>query len=152
MAQIESINWSAKRFYLHVDTVTNGFDAWEAFAEVRLLVEANANNEQNYTLFLHRQGKVAKDLAKTKFTPKYVSFNSGWRGVPYSGVDHELLLLTEMLNPIDGVSDRTMFDRTGLTNQVDIDPIYEQVEIIKPTAADFPTAAEIAQAVWDETL
>lgn len=130
MAQIASVDWDAKRFYLHSDTVTAGFDAWEAFAEIRLLQQANANNEQNYPLFIHRQGKVKKDLAGTRFTPKYVSFDSGWRGVPYDQVAHELRLLTEMLNPSDGVADRSMFDRSGVIVNVDIDPVYEQFEIV----------------------
>ena len=128
MAQIASVDWDAKRFYLHADTVTNGFDAWEAFTEVRVLQQAHAANEQNYPLFIHRQGKVAKGGGR--FTPRYVSFNSGWRAVPHDQVAHKLDLLVEMVSD-DQVSDRDMFDRSAVPVNVDIDAVYDQVEIIE---------------------
>lgn len=132
MAQIESIDWPGKRFFLHIDTVTSGFDAWEAFAEVRALQEANLNNEQNFRLWIHREGKVPKDLTGTRFTARYVTVDSGWRGVPHpnGGTEYGLELLVEMLNPVDGVSDAGAFDRSSVATNVDIDATYSQVEII----------------------
>ena len=128
MAQIESVDWAAKRFYLHEDTVSAGFDAWEAFTEVRAIQQANTNNAQNYPLFIQRQGKVPKGGGR--FTPRYCSFLTGWRGVPYDQVSHNLSLLVEMVSD-DEISDREVFDRSSIQVDVDIDATYDQVEIIE---------------------
>lgn len=128
MAQIASIDWAAKRFYLHADTVVNGFDAWAAFTEIRLIQQANLNGEQGYKLFIHRQGKAAKGGGK--FTPRYCSFDAGWRAVPYDGQEHNLEITVEMVSD-DQLSDRAMFDRAAVAVNVDIDSVYDQVETIE---------------------
>lgn len=146
MAQIETIDWEAKRFYLHIDTTTNGFDAWEAFAEVRLLQQANAANEQNYRLFLQRQGGFPK--GNNRFTPRFVAFLTGWRAVPHD-IDHELKILVEMISD-DELVNRDLFDRSLITATVDIDAVHEQVEVIQVAGSgsgDLQTLQEIRATV-----
>ena len=132
MAQLASIDWENKLFYLHIDTVNNGFDAWEAVAEAKVVQQTHAANAQNYPLFLSRQGKQPKDnedpALATKFTPRFVSVLEGWRGVPYDS-EHRLDLLVEIISD-EGLSDRDVFDRSSLTNEVDIDAVYPQVEVL----------------------
>ena len=143
MTQIASVDWVGKRFHLHLDTTVSGFDAWEAFTEVRTLIELNANNEQNHLLFIHRQGKFPKNSGR--FTPKFVSFNSGWRAVPYSLVAHELNILTEMVS-VDELTDKDMFDRSTVLVNVDIDSVYEDKEIVViSTGGSALTVAENAK-------
>lgn len=125
MAQIASVDWDLKRYYLHQDTVTAGFDAWLAVAEIKLLQQLNVNGEQNYELFMQRQGKFKK--SEGVFTERFVTTSAGWRGVPYDSVAHSLRLLTELVSD-DGVSNRDAFDRSSISVNVDIDNAFGQVE------------------------
>lgn len=127
--QVDFVDWDAKRLHLHFETTLHGFDAWEAFREVRELHAANANGEQNYELFLQRQGKVAKGGGR--FTPRFVQFKTGWRVVPHDS-DHFLAILVEMISD-DEVSDRDVFDRSTVNAAVDIDSTYDQVEVLEIT-------------------
>jgi len=107
--------------------MTNGFDIFIAYDEVRNTIASNTNNSQNYTLPLRKIGGEDKD--GVTLTPKYGELKSGWRLVPYPSVSHKLRLLIEIIS-LDGLTDRDCFDRSGVTVEVDIDKDYEQVEII----------------------
>lgn len=138
MANIANIDWDAKRFYLHADTVANGFSMIEAYEEVRILQAANGNNEQNYQLFVEKKGGDPK--GNNKFTPTYTSLLPGWRGIPYNGSDHNLDLLDEIISE-DQLSDRDVFVRDGLTNLVNIDAVYTPVETIQVNSAQIAFAS-----------
>ena len=127
MVQIASVDWPNKRFFLHIDTVTNGFDPWEAFTEVRLLQQSNANDEQGFKLWIQRQGKIPKGGGR--FTERYVTIDAGWRGIPVNS-NHNLDVLVEMVHA-EELSIADQFDRSGLTETVNIDPVFDQVEIIE---------------------
>lgn len=148
MAQVASVDWETKRVFLHLDTVTNGFDAWEAHAEIRNLQALNLNSEQNYRLPTRREGGLVKTAGR--LTPRFVGFLTGWRVVPYD-TPHQLRILVEMISD-DQVVDRDMFDRSTVTSNVDIDTDYEQVEIIEVATGAGPTAPEVADAVWQRVV
>ncbi len=128
MPQIESIDYENKRLYLHVDTVTQGIDMFAAYVEIREIIAINANNEQNRLPFVYKLGNQPK--GQGKYTAKQTWLTSGWRIIPNDSVSYNLDILSEILSE-DEISDRDVFDRSGLVNvvTVNIDAIYDKIEI-----------------------
>lgn len=126
---VASVNYDTKRVVLHADTVVNGFDAIAAYFEINALRAANAAGEQNRKHCMSAEGKIPKTL--TTFTPRFGFIEPGWRFVPHdtgAGNSYNLDLLCEIVSK-DQVTDRDVFDRSGLACTVNIDPVYEKVEI-----------------------
>jgi len=140
MAQISNVDWTNKRFYLHADTVTLGFDAWLAYDEIKILQQLNTDNDQNFKLFIDKRGYDPK--GEGRFTPRYCYFDTGWRAVPYGLVGHQLKLKTEMVSQ-DELSDKAMFDRTSVIVNVDIDVDYAQNEIVTVAIAGALSAQDL---------
>lgn len=151
MAQIASIDFGLERIYLHLDTVTNGFDTMLAYFEVNALIIANAAYQQ-YISPLSAEGNIPKGGGK--FTPRYVLMQTGWRFVPYSLVAHGLSILVEPVSA-EGLSGRATFDRNGVVVNIDIDEAYEKIEIREVnTGGTTPalTPSQSAQLVKVEEL
>ena len=129
MAQIDSVDFANKRVYLHIDTVTQGFDPIAMHFELQALVAANATNGQNF-------GRATDALGNEPegggiFSEPKVRFFTGWRYVPFP-TPHLLLILAKIYNPDEALSNRDLADRddpvlNGI--EVDIDVAYSPVEI-----------------------
>jgi hypothetical protein len=148
MAQVASIDWATKRVYLHLDTVSSGFDVIAAHFEINAIIAANSNQEQNYKAVMEALGNDVKSAALGTFTPRYGRINPVWRFVPYD-TPHLLQLLVEIVS-LDGIVDTEVFDRTLTASEIDIDPIYDKVEIREKVISGAVTAQDlsnIAQAV-----
>lgn len=127
MTQLASIDFPNQRIYLHSDTVTQNFDGYLLYDDIRTFVQGNVA-AQGFDLPISKEGYVAKGGGA--FTPRFIILDSGWRLVPYDGVSHTLEILVETIS-VDGVSDRDVFDRSTVLVEVDIDTAYSQVEIIE---------------------
>jgi len=129
MAQVASVDYDTKRVFLHADTVSAGFDVIAAYFEINALRAANAFGEQNRVHCMSAEGNIQKTT--TTFTPRYGYVEPGWRFVPYdtgASTSYNLDLLAEIVSK-DQLTDRDVFDRSGVAATVNIDPIYEKVEI-----------------------
>jgi hypothetical protein len=147
MTALASVDYAAKRLYLHADTVTNGIDISHAYIELIDLFMLNANGEQSYYPPLDVEGNAPKGGGK--FTQMYGVLRTGWRIVPYGGVSHTLRILREIVSE-DGISDRNVFDRAPIppTVAVEIDSDYDKIEIREVvTSGNQYTLQEIAQTV-----
>jgi len=125
MANIESIDFSLKRINLHLDTVASGFDTMQAYFEVNSLI-LNTPAYQGYNPPLYAEGNIPKESGKA--TPRYVLMESGWLFVPYNGVAHTLRILVEPVSK-DNLSGVSVFDRSNITNNIDLIESYEKIEI-----------------------
>lgn len=146
---VASVDYDTKRVTLHADTVLNGFDVIAAYFEINALRAANAAGEQYRRHCMSAEGNIAKTL--TTFTPRYGYIEPGWRFVPHDtgvGQSYNLDLLCEIVSK-DQLTDRDVFDRAGVACVVNIDPVYEKVEIrtVNTGGTTGPTAAEIAAGV-----
>ena len=125
MAQIASVDYVNLLIYLHVDTVTNGFDPPAMHREYRALrrtVEANRKFDPMVSFVGN------EDKGGGNFTPPSTRLRAGVRIVPFD-TPHSLDILSEILNVPDGLADRDVFDRSSVASNVDIDPIYSPVEV-----------------------
>ena len=142
MAQVANVDYGAKRIYCHADTVTSGFDIIAAYFEINVLRQLNANGEQNFAHMLSAEGNIPKGGGN--FTPNYGLLETGWRIVPYDQVGHTLNLITEPVSK-DNLSGRDVFDRTGILVAINIDEIYEKVEIREVAVGSGLDAAQDAK-------
>ncbi|MCP3675999.1 MAG: hypothetical protein GY829_16245, partial [Gammaproteobacteria bacterium] len=95
---------------------------------IREIIAINANNEQNRLPFVYKLGNQPK--GQGKYTAKQTWLTSGWRIIPDDSISYNLDILSEILSE-DEISDRDVFDRSGLVNvvTVNIDAIYDKIEI-----------------------
>lgn len=147
MTQVANVNYNTKRILLHPDTVVSGFDCIAAYFEINALRQANANNEQNYRHMLSAEGNIPKGGGN--YTPRYALSDTGWRYIPYPNVSHTLSLLTEPVSQ-DGLSGRDVFDRTSLSVLVEIDEVYEKIEIREVNTGTVPALTDGESALLSE--
>ena len=140
MTQVANVDYGLKRIYCHADTVASGFDIIAAYFEINVLRYNNVNNAQNYYHMLSAEGNIAKGGGT--FTPKYGLLQSGWRVVPYDQVSHTLNVLSEPVS-LDGLSGRDVFDRSGILLNIDIDEMYEKIEIREVNTGSAVTAQNV---------
>ena len=134
MAQIASEDYPNKLIYLHIDTVTGGFDPALMQQEHRALRRLHANGERKFDPMVSFVGYEAKGGGK--FTPRSTRLRAGVRIVPYDtgvGTQYSMAILNEILNVPDGLADQGVFDRSGVAANVDIDKGYDPVEVIVKT-------------------
>jgi len=148
MTQIASEDYVNKLIYLHVDTVTSGFDPAVMQQEHRARRRLNANDERNFYPMVSFSGYVSKGSGN--FTPKLTLLAQGVRIVPYdTGLpdNYNLDILSEILDPYDEVSDRDVFNRMGLTVHVNIDSTYNPVEIVQVGAGATDEILRLARLI-----
>ena len=127
MSQVDYIDWVNKRVYLHIDTVLLGFDVIAAHKEIKKIISINANNEQNYLPIMSAEGNIQKTF--DTYTARFGLINEGWRFVPYdTGTRYSLELLVEVISK-EQITDANVFERGNLGGNVDIDAVYDPVEI-----------------------
>lgn len=146
MAQIASVDYANLRINLHVDTVTAGFDPalmQQEYRALRRLTEAN----RRYDPMVSFAGNESKGGGK--FTPRQTLLRSNVRIVPFDQ-PHSLSILNEILNIPDGLADVGVFDRSTVTSNVDIDPVYGAVEVIQVSTGSGLSTAQDASLTFIE--
>ena len=143
MTQIASEDYDNLLIYLHVDTVTNGFDPALMQQEHRTLRRLNANDERGYDIMVTFTGLEA--IGGGKFTPGLTRLRTGVRIVPYdtgTGMSYNLDILNQIVNVDDAIADRDVFDRSSVDATVNIDSTYSPVEVIQINTGSGLTAAQ----------
>ncbi len=133
MANIQNVNYDTKRVYLHADTVSNGFNAIEAYFEINLLRALNNNGEQNRLHFLSLADKIGKGQDKhgnDTFTYVFATLERGWRFVAYGDESHILYLGVEIVS-LDGYKDSGAFDFAELSVPVHVVSDYNLQEYVE---------------------
>jgi len=151
MPLISSIDGPNRLIFLGVDSVGVDVQPMDIYKEMRTLRRTD-EALRNYDLFLGASGYVPKGGGK--FTARLVTELRGTRIVPYGGSDHTLTIIGEIITD-DGFSGIGCFDRSSLTNEVNIDYQPPQVEIIQIVSGSGVTEQDkldIADRVWDKTL
>lgn len=152
MAQIASEDYPNLLIYLHIDTVTNGFDPAEMQKEHRALRRLYAGGERKYDPMVSFVGN--EDKGGGKKTPRSTRLRAGVRIVPYdtgAATQYSMDILNEILNVPDGLADQGVFDRSGVAANVDIDKGYDPVEVIEIVSGSGVTEQDkldIANRVW----
>lgn len=150
MTQVSSIDFATKRIFLHLDTVTSGFDGTAAHFEIKALVQASSIF-QGYPMPTSAEGNVSKGGGN--YTARYLFLQTAWRLVPYDAVSHGLNLLCEIISA-DEITDSAVFDRSTIspTIYVDIITAYDKIEIreIVTGSAVLPQdLLDISRSVWE---
>lgn len=127
MTIIASIDGSARRVYLHSDTVGTSLHPIDIYKEMRSLRLAD-ESLRVWDLFMRADGNV--DKGGGKFTERYVTLLGGTRIVPFDATQQ--LTITGTLITDTGQEGSAAFDRTSLTPTTIVDLIYAppQVEVI----------------------
>lgn len=148
MTVVASVDYPAKRIYLHQDTATAGeFNPIDAYTEVRALRAGGAGRE--YLTGILGEGNDQKTA--TTFTPRRALLSDGWRFVPFDG-DHSLRLTGEVISKGESLANLDLFDLLPLSASTDVrlEVDVPQVEIITVATggallADERTALFLAQ-------
>ena len=128
MAQIASEDYVNKIIYLHIDTVSSGFDPALMQKEHRALRRLDAGGERMFDPMVTFVGN--DDIGGGKKTQRSTRLRAGVTVVPFDS-EHALVILNQILNIPDGKADKDVFDRSSLVNKVDIDKGYNPVEVIE---------------------
>lgn len=142
MPVVSTVNYITKRIYLHADSVGVDLDTMDIYKEVRAL---RASDEQfptphrNFKPMIIQGGNIQK--TPTTKTAKYIQLLYGCRIVPYD-TNQSLRVVRDTFTD-DGFDGRDCFDKTSLSNSVDIDYEVDKVEVVEVNTAGGST-------VWTE--
>lgn len=156
MAQIGSEDYPNKLIYLHVDTVTNGFNPAEMQKEHRALRVLNANGERKFDPMVTFIGN--ESIGGGNFTAWSTRLRAGVRIVPYDtgpGTQYSMDILNEILNVPDSLADQGVFNRLTVDANVDIDRNYDKIKIVQVVSGSGVTEQDkqdIIDGVWDKQL
>jgi hypothetical protein len=151
MAVVDHVDYDAKRIYLSAATVGTDIDTLDIYREVRELRRLTDLHQQ-YKPIIIAGGNVVK-IPNVSSTPSYVQLLYGCRIVPYN-TSHALKVIRDTFTD-DGFAGRDCFDRTPLspTVVVDIDVDFPEIENrFISGGGSAPTAAQVANAVWNELV
>lgn len=128
MAVIASIDGTARRIYLHVDTVGIDVHPIDIYTAMRTFRRTD-EDLRKYELFLSGHGKDQKSAGK--FTERFVKTLLGTKIVPYDTTQR--LSITGTIITDDGQEGIDCFDRSSLSPGVEVDIDYQppQVEVIE---------------------
>jgi hypothetical protein len=126
MPLVASINYESKKIFLSVSTVNSTVDTLEVYKEVRALRVSNLAH-QKFRPIIVAGGNLPKITGQTA-TPIFVQLLYGCRIVPYNVGNHTIKLVRDTFTD-DGFAGIGCFDRSTLTNSVDIDVDFPEVEI-----------------------
>lgn len=147
MAKVASINYVTKRIYLSAETVGVPLDTIDIYKEVRALRRTNEAHRKFQPMII-AGGNVEK-IPGVSYTPIYVQLLNGCRIVPYDQ-QQNLKVIRDTFTD-DGLAGRDCFDRSGLTNIVDIDIDFPEIEIRIVAGLGAQDITDIATAVWNYT-
>ena len=126
MVQVASVDYAARRIYLHPDTAAAGiFNPVEAYREVRTLRRTTLGHRK-FPPIISAQGNQPKGGGV--FTERRAVLIDGARFVPHDA-SHDLAIVVEVIIPSEGLSNRLAFDRAPLSPGVvvnidnDVDPV-----------------------------
>ena len=128
MPVVSTVDYISKRIYLHANTVGVDFDTMDVYKEVRALRSADTQTpypHRNFKPMIIQGGNIQK--TPTTKTAKYVQLLYGCRIVPFD-TNQSLRVIRDTFTD-DGFAGRDCFDRSSLTNTVDIDIDFPEVEI-----------------------
>ena len=128
MPVVSMVDYISKRIYLHSSTVGVDFDTMDVYKEVRALRFADTQApypHRNFKPMIIQGGNIQK--TPTTKTAKYVQLLYGCRIVPFD-TNQNLRVICDTFTD-DGFAGRDCFDRSSLTNIVDIDIDFPEVEI-----------------------
>jgi hypothetical protein len=125
MPIVASVDYVAKRIYLNSSSVNTSIDTLEIYKEVREL-RRTTEAHRKFSPMIIAGGNIEK-LPGLTATPIYVQLLFGCRIVPFNSAQSIKLIRDTFTD--DGFAGRDCFDRAGLTNQVDIDVDFSEVEI-----------------------
>jgi hypothetical protein len=117
MALVSSVDYAARRIYLHADTMDANLDMLGVYREVRALRRTNEAHRK-YKPMLIAGGNIPKITGVT-YTPAYAQLLYGCRIVPYNS-SHKIRLVRDTFTD-DGFAGRDCFDRVSLSPSVDVD-------------------------------
>jgi hypothetical protein len=126
MPSVASVDYITKRIYLSVSTVNQAVDTLDIYKEIRAL-RVTTEAHRRFKPMIVAGGNVTK-ITGVSATPIFVQLLYGCRIVPYGTGDHSLRLIRDTFTD-DGFAGRDVFDRSGLSNSVDIDVDFPEVEI-----------------------
>ncbi len=126
MPLVASVNYTTKRIYLSASTVNQTIDTLDVYKEIRAL-RVTTEAHRSFKPMIVAGGNVTK-ITGVSATPIFVQLLYGCRIVPYGTGDHSLKLIRDTFTD-DGFAGRDIFDRSGLSNSVDIDVDFPEVEI-----------------------
>ena len=122
MAYINYEDYTAKRIYLHADTVVaSSLDLINVYLEHIIRRAVNANGERRFPRMVLSLGN---ESAGGEFTPQYVDIQNGVRLVPYNTSHSPLIRPTPLISRSENLAGRDLFDRSSLSAGVEIDIDY----------------------------
>lgn len=126
MPLVSSVDYPNKRIYLSVETMNADLDTIDVYKEVRAL-RRTTETHQKFKPMIIAGGNIPK-IPGVSATPSYVQLLYGCRIIPYGTGDHKIKLVRDTFTD-DGFAGRDCFDRSSLTNTVDIDVDFPEIEI-----------------------
>lgn len=145
MPIVASVDYVNKRIYLNASTVNSDVDTLEVYKDVRALRVLNENHRK-YKPMIISGGNVPKIIGVSA-TPIFVQLLYGCRIIPYGTGDHAIRVVRDTFTD-DGFAGVDCFDRNSLTNSVDIDVDFPEVEIRYAAGGGGSTPADI----WNENI
>jgi hypothetical protein len=144
MAIIASVDYPNKRIYLHADTVGIDLDTLDVYKGVRALRVSNEDHRK-FKPIIVAGGNIQK--TDTAFTAPYIQLLYGCRIVPYDA-SQNLRVIRDTFTD-DGYAGRDCFDRSGLSNEVNIDFEVDKVEVreVLTGGSEAPSVQQIRQEI-----
>jgi hypothetical protein len=151
MPLVSSVDYVNKRIYLNASTVDANTDTLEVYKEVRELRRTN-EGDRKYKPMIIAGGNDPKITGVTA-TAIFVKLLHGCRIVPYNVGDHVIKLVRDTFTD-DGFAGRDCFDRTSLTNSVDIDVDFPEVEVrfFASGSGLSPEQADQLRRIWQSLM
>lgn len=142
MPLVASVDYTAQRIFLGIDSVGIDVDVIVIYTEMRERRRLNLDNDRKFDPMIRSQGN---EPAGPTNTPRRAVLESGVRIVPFD-TSHQLRLRGPSLVSIaEGLAGRDLFDRLPLSVGVEVDIDYQplQVEVIEKGTSGL-TASEAA--------
>jgi hypothetical protein len=145
MPVVESVDYEARRIHLSLETADAEVDTLDVFKEVRAL-RRTTEAHRRYLPMIEAGGNIEK-VAGLTYTQPYVRLLRGCRIVPYNA-SHNLTIVRDTFTD-DGFSGRDCFDRTPLSEsvEVDIDFSVHEVELRLVSVGSAVLPADIAAII-----
>jgi hypothetical protein len=135
---VASVDYPNKRIYLSAATANTDLDTLDIYREVRALRRTTPEH-QKFRPMIIGGGNIPKIAGQT-YTAAFVLLLYGCRIVPYDQKS-KLRVIRDTFTD-DGFAGRDCFDRTPLTNSVDIDIDFPEIEIrtVSTSGSNFSVA------------
>ena len=126
MPLVESVDYPNKRIFLSADTIGVAVLPIDIYTEMRERRRLNADNDRKFFPMVTAFGN---EPAGPTNTPRFTDLAADVRLVPFNS-QHTLNIRGLLISREDGLAGTQLFDRSTLTEKVNIDYQPPQVEII----------------------